>query len=79
MRHVGGRERVGDQNLADTCGQFAFFHAGLALQGGNDAADDLVDVFHAAAQIGVVHGLEHAGETIALFLQRSTGAIAADA
>ena len=44
-----------------------------------DAADHLVDVVQAAAEIRVVHRLEHAGDAVALKPQGVVGAVAAGA
>jgi hypothetical protein len=79
MRHVGRGDGIGDQDLAHARGELAFLLAGLALQRADHPVDDLVDVFLAAAQVRIVHRLEHPGQTVALLLQRGVGAIAADA
>ena len=53
---------------------------GVALvQGGMDAADHLVDVVDAAAQVGIVHAIEHLGDAVALQAQRVVGGVAAGA
>src|SRR5690606_563891 len=46
------------------------------MQGGMDATDDMVDVLDAAAEVGVVHALEHGGQPVALDPQRVVGAVA---
>nr|QMS47834.1 hypothetical protein WG33_0032 [uncultured bacterium] len=63
---------VGDQDLAGHPGQAA----AVAMQGRVDAADDLVDVVDAAAQVGVVHAVEHRGDAVALDPQCVVGGIA---
>ena len=49
------------------------------MQGGVDAADHLVDVVDAAAQIRIVHACEHRGDAVALQAQRVVGGVAAGA
>ena len=39
------------------------------------APDHMVDVLDAAAEIGIVHGLEHGGQAVALQAQRVVGAV----
>ena len=79
LRHVARRDAVGDQDFTDSCGELTFFRAGLPLQRGDHPVDHLLDVFFAAAQVGIVHRLEHGGQTIALFFQRRARTVMADA
>ena len=77
-RHEFGRgHRVADQDLADARGELAFLDAGFAAQGTLHATDDMLDVLAPAAQVGIIHGLEHGNQAVALHLQRRTGAEAA--
>ena len=72
-------DRIADQDFADARGEFSFLRARLAHESCLHARDYMVDIFLAAAQVGIVHRLEHGDEAITLHLQCGAGAIAADA
>ena len=76
MRQFGRRDRVADQHAADARGDLALGRRGVARQRGLHAADHVIDVFAAAAQVRIVDRLERRDEAIALHLQRGAGAIA---
>src|SRR6185312_13703779 len=54
-----------------------FLTAGLARQRALHARDDVVDVFAAAAQVRIVHVVEHGNQAVALGLERGGGAVVA--
>jgi hypothetical protein len=65
LRELGRRDVVGDEDVAGE----AFHGRGAAMQRGVDAADDLVDVVDAAAQVRIVHVLEDVRDAVALQAQ----------
>src|SRR5690606_31311718 len=65
-----------DQDLA---GQAGAGVVGTPVQGGVDAADHMVEVLAAAAEVVVVHGVEHRRQAIALQLEGVVGAVAGGA
>ena len=75
LREIRRCDGVGHQNVAGDSLQLGV----TAVQRGVDAADHLVDVVDAAAQIGIVHAREHRGDAVALQAQRIVGGIAAGA
>ncbi len=75
LRHLGRGDGVGDQDFAGDAQQLGL----VVVQGGVHPADDVVDVLDAAAEVGVVHALEHRGQAVALQAQGIVGAVAAGA
>ena len=73
LRQFGGGDVVGDQDLAGDALQVRF----AAVQGGMQAADHLVDVVDAAAQVGIVDAVEHGGDAVALQAQGVMGVVTA--
>ena len=75
LRELGRGDVVGDQDLAGHALQVRL----AAVQGGVQAADHLVDVVDAAAQVGIVHALEHRRDAVALQAQGIVGRVQAGA
>ncbi|KAG0772939.1 hypothetical protein G6F22_015309 [Rhizopus arrhizus] len=76
LRQLGRGDVVADQDLA---GQALHHRRALGLQEGVDAADHMVQVVHAALQVGSVHAIEDPGQAVALQAQRIAGAVRAAA
>jgi hypothetical protein len=74
----GRRHRIGDQHFAGDAGN-CVCAIGASMQGCVDAADHVVEVFAAAAQVRVVDAVEDRCQPVALQLQRVVGAVAAGA
>ncbi len=62
---------MGDQDFASGLAGQADL---LSVQGGLDPTDDVIEVFAAAAEIGVVHGVEHRRQPVVLQAQCIFGA-----
>lgn len=72
---LGGGHAVGHQNFA----RHALQHCMLAVQCRMQAADDLIDVVDAAAQVRIVHAFEYRSQAVALQAQGVVGRIMAGA
>ena len=72
LRQFGRGHVVADQDFA---GQ-ALERVGALVQERGDAADDVVQVVQAAAQVGIFHAFEYLGQGVALHAQGMGGAVA---